>query len=314
MRLKRLEMAGFKSFAESTFLELTPGITAIVGPNGCGKSNIVDALRWAMGEQSARHLRGQQMEDVVFAGSESLPGTGMAEVSLTFDNEDGRGPVEYSSFSEIMVTRRLFRSGESEYAINKTACRLKDVIELFLGTGVGSKAYSIVEQGRVDELVNSKPEERRVLIEEAAGTSKYKSRKLVAERKLERTQQNLFRVTDIVREIERQIRTMELQAKKAERYKAAKAELREKDLLWANLQRAEAEPRDHQAGRPFHRCGDSSGRIPKLIARQRVRERNGALFTHGAGERNQPTNRRMSIRQRCSFSQKSSASTSSKRI
>ena len=238
MRLKRLEMAGFKSFAESTFLELTPGITAIVGPNGCGKSNIVDALRWAMGEQSARHLRGQQMEDVVFAGSESLPGTGMAEVSLTFDNEDGRSPVEYSSFSEIMVTRRLFRSGESEYAINKTACRLKDVIELFLGTGVGSKAYSIVEQGRVDELVNSKPEERRVLIEEAAGTSKYKSRKLVAERKLERTQQNLFRVTDIVREIDRQIRTMELQAKKAERYKAAKAELREKDLLWANLQRA----------------------------------------------------------------------------
>jgi chromosome segregation protein len=237
MRLKRLEMVGFKSFADRTLVELNPGITAIVGPNGCGKSNIVDALRWAMGEQSARHLRGHQMEDVVFAGSDSLSATGMAEVSLTFDNEDGRGPVEYSSFSEIMVTRRLFRSGESEYAINKTPCRLKDVIELFLGTGVGSKAYSIVEQGRVDELVNSKPEERRVLIEEAAGTSKYKSRKLVAERKLERTQQNLFRVTDIVREIERQIRTMELQAKKAERYKALKADLREKDLLCATLNR-----------------------------------------------------------------------------
>src|SRR5688572_5001222 len=237
MRLKRLEMVGFKSFADKTSVELNPGITAIVGPNGCGKSNIVDALRWAMGEQSARHLRGQQMEDVVFAGSDSLSATGMAEVSLTFDNEDARGPVEYSSFSEIMVTRRLFRSGESEYAINKTPCRLKDVIELFLGTGVGSKAYSIVEQGRVDELVNSKPEERRVLIEEAAGTSKYKSRKLVAERKLERTQQNLFRVADIVREIERQIRTMELQARKAERYKALKAELREKDLLCASLHR-----------------------------------------------------------------------------
>ncbi|HUC96923.1 MAG TPA: AAA family ATPase, partial [Candidatus Polarisedimenticolaceae bacterium] len=235
MRLKRLEMVGFKSFADKTLVELNPGITAIVGPNGCGKSNIVDALRWAMGEQSARHLRGHQMEDVVFAGSDSLPAIGMAEVSLTFDNEDGRGPVEYSSFSEIMVTRRLFRSGESEYSINKTSCRLKDVIELFLGTGVGSKAYSIVEQGRVDELVNSKPEDRRILIEEAAGTSKYKSRKLVAERKLERTQQNLFRVTDIVREIERQIRTMELQAKKAERYKALKADLREKDLLCANL-------------------------------------------------------------------------------
>lgn len=237
MRLKRLEMLGFKSFAQKTAIELTPGITAVVGPNGCGKSNIVDALRWAMGEQSARHLRGQQMEDVVFNGSDSLPPTGMAEVSLTFDNEDGRGPADYSGFSEIMVTRKLFRSGESEYAINKVPCRLKDVIELFLGTGVGSKAYSIVEQGRVDELVNSKPEDRRALIEEAAGTSKYKSRKLVAERKLERTQQNLLRVTDIVREIERQIRTMELQAKKAERYRALKAELKEKDLIHAAIQR-----------------------------------------------------------------------------
>ena len=236
MRLKSLEMVGFKSFVEKTVIEFNPGITAVVGPNGCGKSNIVDALRWAMGEQSARHLRGHQMEDVVFNGSESLPPTGMAEVSLIFENEDGRGPVEYNSFSEIMVTRRLFRSGESEYAINKIPCRLKDVIEFFLGTGVGSKAYSIVEQGRVDELVNSKPEDRRALIEEAAGTSKYKSRKLVAERKLERTQQNLLRVTDIVREIERQIHIMELQAKKAERYRALKTQLKEKDLLYAAIQ------------------------------------------------------------------------------
>ena len=235
MRLKRVEMLGFKSFAQKTVVELTPGVTSIVGPNGCGKSNIVDALRWAMGEQSARHLRGHLMEDVVFNGSDSLPPTGMAEVSLTFDNEDGRGPVDYNTFSEIMVTRRLFRSGESEYAINKTPCRLKDVVELFLGTGVGSKAYSIVEQGRVDELVNAKPEERRALIEESAGTSKFKSRKLVAERKLERTQQNLLRLNDIVREIERQIRSMELQAKKAERYRALKSELREKDLGCAAL-------------------------------------------------------------------------------
>ena len=237
MRLKRLEMIGFKSFVQKTVIELNPGITAVVGPNGCGKSNIVDALRWAMGEQSARHLRGHQMEDVVFNGSDSLPATGMAEVAITFDNEDGRGPAEYGNLSEIMVTRRLFRSGESEYFINKIPCRLKDVVELFLGTGVGSKAYSIVEQGRVDELVNAKPEDRRALIEEAAGTSKYKSRKLVAERKLERTQQNLLRVTDIVREIERQIRTMELQAKKAERYRALKAELRQKDLALAACQR-----------------------------------------------------------------------------
>ncbi len=237
MRLKRLEMVGFKSFAQKTVVELNPGITAVVGPNGCGKSNIVDALRWAMGEQSARHLRGQQMEDVVFNGSDSLPQTGMAEVSLFFDNEEGRGPTDYSNYSEIMITRRLFRSGESEYSINKTPCRLKDVVEFFLGTGIGSKAYSIVEQGRVDELVNSKPEDRRLIIEEAAGTSKYKSRKLVAERKLERTQQNLLRLTDIVREIERQIRSMELQAKKAERYRALKTELKEKDLACAVLQR-----------------------------------------------------------------------------
>jgi chromosome segregation protein len=237
MRLKRLEMIGFKSFAQRTVVEMNPGITAVVGPNGCGKSNIVDALRWAMGEQSARHLRGHQMEDVVFNGSDTLPATGMAEVSIIFDNEDGRGPAEYASFSEIMVTRRLFRSGESEYAINKVQCRLKDVIELFLGTGVGSKAYSIVEQGKVDELVNSKPEDRRALIEEAAGTSKYKSRKIVAEKKLERTQQNLLRLNDIVREIERQIRAMELQAKKAERYRALKSELKQKELACAVLQR-----------------------------------------------------------------------------
>jgi chromosome segregation protein len=237
MYLKRLEMIGFKSFAQKTAVDLNPGVTAIVGPNGCGKSNILDALRWAMGEQSARHLRGHQMEDVVFNGSDSLAQTGMAEVSIVFDNEDGRAPAEFSSYSEIMVTRRLFRSGESEYLINKTACRLKDIVEFFLGTGIGSKAYSIVEQGRVDELVNSKPEDRRVIIEEAAGTSKYKSRKLVAERKLERTQQNLLRVNDIVREIERQIRSMELQARKAERYRALKSELREKDLCHAFLLR-----------------------------------------------------------------------------
>jgi len=248
MRLKRLEMHGFKSFAQRTVLDFPPGVTAIVGPNGCGKSNVVDALRWVMGEQSARHLRGHQMEDVIFNGSDSLAQTGMAEVSLVLENEDGRGPAEYNGFSEIMITRRLFRSGESEYQINKVASRLKDIIELFLGTGVGSKAYSIVEQGRVDELVNAKPEERRIIIEEAAGTSKYKGRKQIAERKLERTQQNLLRVSDIVREIERQIRSMELQAKKAERYRAIKQELRQKELAWTDGQRRalEAEIADHE--------------------------------------------------------------------
>jgi chromosome segregation protein len=241
MRLKSLEMTGFKSFSEGTALDFTAPVTAVVGPNGCGKSNIVDALRWVMGEQSARHLRGQQMEDVIFNGSENLLQTGMAEVSLTLDNEDGRGPVEYGNLSEIMVTRRLFRSGESEYFINKVPCRLKDITDLFLGTGVGNKAYSIVEQGRVEEIVNAKPEDRRLLIEEAAGTSKYKSRKLAAERKLERTQQNLLRVTDILREIERQIKSMELQAKKAERFKALREELKQKEIMLGGVQRGELE-------------------------------------------------------------------------
>ena len=144
MRLSRLELIGFKSFINRTVLQFPPQISSIVGPNGCGKSNIVDALRWVMGEQSARHLRGHLMEDVIFNGNETHPATGMAEVSLIFDNEDGRGPADYSTFSEIVVTRKLFRSGESEYSINKIPCRLKDIIELFLGTGVGNKAYSIM--------------------------------------------------------------------------------------------------------------------------------------------------------------------------
>lgn len=239
MRLSRLEMIGFKSFVNRTLLQFTPDITAIVGPNGCGKSNIVDALRWVMGEQSARHLRGHLMEDVIFNGNETHPATGMAEVSLVLDNEDGRGPGEYGNFSEIVVSRRLFRSGESEYSINKVPCRLKDIIELFLGTGVGNKAYSIMEQGRISEMINSKPEEFRNLIEEAAGISKYMSRKLGAERKLERTRQNLLRLSDIVKEIERQIHSVELQAKRAERYRSIREELKGKELAWGGMQRRE---------------------------------------------------------------------------
>ncbi len=236
MRLSRLELIGFKSFVDKTVLHFTPDLTAIVGPNGCGKSNIVDAMRWVMGEQSAHHLRGHRMEDVIFNGNEAHPATGMAEVSLVFDNEDGRGPADYSNFSEIVVSRKLFRSGESEYSINKVSSRLKDIVELFLGTGIGNKAYSIMEQGRVSEMINAKPEEFRILIEEAAGISKYMSRKSGAERKLERTHQNLLRISDIVREIERQIRSVELQAKKAERYRSIREELKGKELAWTALQ------------------------------------------------------------------------------
>ena len=237
MRLKALEISGFKSFAEKTVLNFTSDVTAIVGPNGCGKSNIVDALRWAMGEQSARHLRGQVMEDVIFGGSERLAAIGMAEVTVLLDNADNSAPAEYAAFAEIAVTRRLFRSGESEYSINRVPCRLRDIVDLFLGTGIGNKSYSIIGQGRVEELVNAKPEDRRRVIEEAAGTSRFKSRKLAAERRMERTRQNLLRVNDIVREVEGQLRKIELQAKRAERYRNLKEELKDKEMCWAGARK-----------------------------------------------------------------------------
>lgn len=244
MRLKQLEIVGLKSFATKTNLHFHRGVTAIVGPNGCGKSNVVDAVRWVLGEQSAKHLRGESMEDVIFKGNGRLAPSGMAEVSLTFSNDDPLtreseedAELEVSSFveelrkmSEITVSRRYFRSGESEYYINRTPCRLKDITELFLGTGIGSKAYAIIEQGRVEQLINAKPEDRRLFIEEAGGTTLYRSRRLAAERKIERTRENLNRVTDVHREIERQVQYLHRLAKRAEKYRALKEESRDLEL------------------------------------------------------------------------------------
>jgi chromosome segregation protein len=235
MRIKKLEIVGFKSFSDRTVLTFNDPITAVVGPNGCGKSNIVDAIRWCMGEQSAKHLRGKAMDDVIFAGSDSRGASGMCEVSLTFEN-DGRVPIEYLAYSEITVTRKLFRDGTSEYWINKTPCRLRDVTDFFLGTGIGAKAYSIIEQGRVGMIVSSKPEDRRFLIEEAAGITKYKLKKRAAEKKMELTRQNLLRVSDVVAEIEKQLGSLRRQAQKAERYKQYKAEMRDIEL-WSASQR-----------------------------------------------------------------------------
>src|SRR5881409_3028936 len=226
MKIRRLEISGFKSFADRVVFSFDDGVTGVVGPNGCGKSNVVDAVRWAMGEQSAKHLRGRAMEDVIFSGSESRPATGMAEVSLTFQNDGRLVPPQYAGFGEITVTRRLFRNGDSDYEINKAACRLLDITELFLGTGVGTKAYSIIEQGRVGMIVSSKPEDRRSLIEEAAGITKYKLKKKAAEKKMEWTRQNLLRVSDVVVEVEKQLASLRRQAQKAERYKLYKAEVR----------------------------------------------------------------------------------------
>ena len=182
MNIKRLEIQGFKSFMDRTVLSFEDGITGVVGPNGCGKSNIVDAIFWVMGEQSAKHLRGNSMEDVIFNGSDNHPPLGMAEVTLVLANPTVPGPqpderAEYLKYSEIEITRRLYRSGESEYLINKTHCRLRDILDLFMDTGVGTKAYSIIEQGQIAKMISAKPEDRRAIIEEAAGITKYKARK-----------------------------------------------------------------------------------------------------------------------------------------
>ncbi|MFZ1954289.1 MAG: chromosome segregation protein SMC [Desulfobacterales bacterium] len=219
MKLKRLEITGFKSFCEKADIQFPQGVSAIVGPNGCGKSNIVDALRWVMGEQSVKQLRGKAMEDVIFAGTSGKPPLNMAEVTLTLANDNGSAPEELKDFTEIMLTRRLFRSGESAYLMNKQPCRLKDIHNVFLGSGLGTKSYSIIQQGNIGAIIDAGPEERRYFIEEAAGTTRYKNRKTEALRKVESTRQNLLRVSDIISEIHRQMAGLKRQARKAERFK-----------------------------------------------------------------------------------------------
>lgn len=233
MRIKSIELCGFKSFNDKTLVDLSLPITAVVGPNGCGKSNIVDALMWAMGEQRARQLRGKSMDDVIFNGSDTRGPAGMAEVSVTFEN-DGRVPVEYRDYSELTITRRLHRDGTSEYLLNRLPVRLRDITNLFLGTGVGTRAYSIIEQGRVGMIVSAKPEDRRHFIEEAAGITKYRRRKQAAERKMEATRQNLLRVNDVLEEIGKRLGLLRRQAQKAERYKRYKEEMRGIELRSAS--------------------------------------------------------------------------------
>ncbi len=234
MKIKKLQILGFKSFVDQTTIHFDHDITCVVGPNGCGKSNIVDAIKWCMGEQSPTRLRGKHMEDVIFSGAEGRGPHGFAEVTLTFENTDGLAPPEYSDYAEIQVTRRLDRQGNSDYRINRTPVRLLDITNLFLGTGVGKRAYSIIEQGRIGFIVTSKPEDRRTMIEEAAGISKFKLSKRAAERKMDQTRQNLLRVTDIIGELERSLASLKRQAQKAERYKRYKKEMRDLDLWVAS--------------------------------------------------------------------------------
>lgn len=223
MYLKRLEMQGFKSFADKTVLEFMPGITTVIGPNGSGKSNISDSIRWVLGEQSIKSLRGSKSEDIIFAGTQSRKSLGFAEASIVIDNSDGKLPIEYQ---EVVVTRRIFRNGESGYFINKTPCRLKDVLELFMDTGIGKDGYSIIGQGKIDEILSNKSEERRNIFEEAAGIVKYRARKNESEKKLEQTKLNLLRINDILTEIEANIEPLKAQSEKAKKYLSLREELK----------------------------------------------------------------------------------------
>ena len=233
MYLKSLELVGFKSFVNKTHLEFHEGITSVVGPNGCGKSNILDAIRWCLGEQSAKALRGGEMADVIFSGTDSRSAVGMAEVSLTFG-----GCAEHlgTDYEEVCVTRRIFRDGKGEYLLNKTACRLRDIHELFMDTGIGRSSYSIMEQGKIDLILSSRPEDRRAVFEEAAGITKFKAQKKEALRKLEYTEANLVRVNDIMREVKRQIGSLQRQAGKARRYQSLSTDLKVLELNFVRRQ------------------------------------------------------------------------------
>lgn len=223
MYLKRLEMYGFKSFADKTVLEFMPGLTTVIGPNGSGKSNISDCIRWVLGEQSLKSLRGSKTEDIIFAGTQNRKPLGYAEASLVMDNSDSKLPIEYN---EVIVTRRIYRNGESGYFINKTPCRLKDVLELFMDTGIGKDGYSIIGQGKIDEILSNKSEDRRRIFEEAAGIVKYRTRKVESEKKLEQTKLNLLRINDIISEIENNIEPLKVQSEKAKKFLSLRDELK----------------------------------------------------------------------------------------
>lgn len=227
MFLKSLEIRGFKSFADKTELKFDKGVTAVVGPNGSGKSNISDAVRWVLGEQSIKTLRGGKMEDVIFAGTHYRKPVGVAQVSLTLDNYDKELPLDYS---DVTITRRIYRSGESEYLINNSQCRLKDITTLFMDTGIGKEGYSLIGQGKIDAILSGKADERRSLLEEAAGIVKFKSRRDESEKKLANTDENLIRINDIISTYEERIEPLEIECIKAEKFIDFSNSLKEKEI------------------------------------------------------------------------------------
>ena len=230
MRIKQLELKGFKSFRNRTVIRFGPGTSCIVGPNGCGKSNVIDAFLWVMGETAPKHLRGSSMGDVIFAGTEKHPPAGIAEVSLVMERTEKQKsfPAPYEGFSEIMLTRRLDRDGKSDYLINSRPCRLKDVQEIFMDTGVGVHGFSFIEQGEVEHFISSKPEQKRMLIESTAGISKFRSRKRSAEQKLDLTESNLKRLKDVLSRQNAQLEKLKKQSEKAEQFRNLKGQIKEK--------------------------------------------------------------------------------------
>ena len=309
--LKRLELVGFKSFADKTQFDFAAGITGIVGPNGSGKSNIVDAVRWVLGEQSAKSLRGGEMADVIFNGSASRRSLGLAEVTMTFDNSRR---VLATEADEVQITRRVYRGGEGEYLINGQVCRLKDIKDLFLGSGAGTDAYCIIEQGRVDVLLQASTKDRRTIFEEAAGISRFKAKKIETLRKLERVDQNLQRLRDIIDEVEKQLRSVKLQAAKAQRYQeytgrlqgaarrpgparvppaqraAATRKRRVLEALRADLQRADGAGR-RLGARPAP-AGGGAGRLDDAVREQEADAGRGPRSRSPPRKRRSATNGR----------------------
>src|SRR3954452_7889345 len=254
MHLQSLELFGFKSFADKTVFNFHEGVTAIVGPNGCGKSNVLDAVKWALGEQYSKSLRGDEMADVIFNGADTRKPVGLAEVSLTFSNCAEELGIEWH---DVRVTRRIYRDGNSEYLLNKTPCRLRDIQSLFADTGIARTAYSMMEQGRIDMILSSRPEDRRAVFEEAAGITKYKTQKREALRKLEATEANLLRIGDVIKEVKRQIGSLQRQAGKARRYQTLHADLQVLDTHHSRRQLETLEAETEQARTEMRRLQDA---------------------------------------------------------
>ena len=269
MRLSTIKLSGFKSFVDPTTLHLPTNMTAVVGPNGCGKSNIIDAVRWVMGESSASRLRGDSLTDVIFSGSTSRKPVGQATVELIFDNSDGTLTGEYAAFNEISVKRLVSRDGQSSYYLNGTRCRRRDITDLFLGTGLGPRSYSIIEQGMISQIVEARPEELRVFLEEAAGISKYKERRKETEQRIRHTRENLDRLNDLREEVDKQLEHLKRQARQAEQYQQYKEDQRIKE---AQLKALEYRQLDSELVALRETIAQEETRLEALIAEQRQAE------------------------------------------